>query len=56
MSVITISAINADTAGYVRHSAVHPEMPAEAQRRVGEAVAHGLPIDGRVNPCVTTST
>ena len=49
MSVVTVSAINADIGGYVGHSAVHPDLLAEAQRRVGDAVAQGLLIDGSVN-------
>ena len=51
MSVVTISAIKADVGGYVGHSAVHPELLAEAQRRVREAVGDGLLIDGAVNAC-----
>jgi fructose 1,6-bisphosphate aldolase/phosphatase len=51
VSVITVSAIKADTGGYVGHCAVHPEMLAEAQRRVGDAVGSGLLIDGSVNSC-----
>ena len=41
MSIVTISAIKADIGGYVGHSAVHPDLLAEAQRRVGDAVAKG---------------
>ena len=51
MSVMTVSAITADTGGYVGHCAVHPEMLAEAQRRVGDAAGSGLLIDGSVNSC-----
>jgi fructose 1,6-bisphosphate aldolase/phosphatase len=51
MSVVTISAIKADVGGYVGHSAVHPELLAEAERRVREAVGDGLLIDGAVNAC-----
>ena len=41
MSVVTISAIKADIGGYVGYSAVDPELPSKAERRVGEAVAAG---------------
>lgn len=51
MSIVTISAIKADIGGYVGHSAVHPGLLSQAQRRVGEAVAEGLLIDGAVNSC-----
>jgi fructose 1,6-bisphosphate aldolase/phosphatase len=51
MSVVTISAIKADVGGYVGHSAVHPELLAEADRRVREARSDGLLIDGSVNAC-----
>jgi fructose 1,6-bisphosphate aldolase/phosphatase len=51
MSVVTISAIKADVGGYVGHSAVHPELLAEADRRVREARGGGLLIDGSVNAC-----
>ena len=51
MSVVTISAIKADIGGYVGHSAVHPDLLAEAEARVREAVAEGLLIDGSVNSC-----
>jgi fructose 1,6-bisphosphate aldolase/phosphatase len=51
MSVVTISAIKADIGGYVGHSDVHPDLLAEAQRRVGAAVAKGLLIDASANAC-----
>ena len=51
MSVVTISAIKADVGGWVGHTAVHPEMLVEAERRVGGAVAEGLLLDGAVNAC-----
>jgi fructose 1,6-bisphosphate aldolase/phosphatase len=51
MSVVTISAIKADVGGFVGHSAVHPDMLAEAGRRVREALRDGLLIDGAVNAC-----
>ncbi|MGZ6618015.1 MAG: fructose-1,6-bisphosphate aldolase/phosphatase, partial [Solirubrobacteraceae bacterium] len=51
MSIVTISAIKADVGGYVGHSAVHPDLLSQAQRRVGEAVADGLLIDDAVNSC-----
>ncbi|MHB1834764.1 MAG: fructose-1,6-bisphosphate aldolase/phosphatase [Solirubrobacteraceae bacterium] len=51
MSVVTISAIKADIGGYVGHSAVHPDLITEAQRRVDGAVSEGLLIDASVNSC-----
>jgi fructose 1,6-bisphosphate aldolase/phosphatase len=51
MTKVTISAIKADVGGYVGHGDVHPDMLAEAQQRVGGAIASGLLIDGRVNRC-----
>ena len=51
MSVVTISVIKADVGGYVGHSAVHPELLGEAERRVREGVGDGLLIDGAVNAC-----
>ena len=51
MSVVTISAIKADVGGYVGHSAVHPRMLEEATRRVHEAIASGLLVDGAANAC-----
>jgi fructose 1,6-bisphosphate aldolase/phosphatase len=48
---VTISAIKADIGGYVGHSDVHPDLLAEAQRRVGAAVAKGLLIDASANAC-----
>ena len=51
MSVITISAIKADIGGYVGHSAIHPDLVAEAQRRVAGAIEQGLLIDAAANSC-----
>jgi fructose 1,6-bisphosphate aldolase/phosphatase len=51
MSAITISAIKADIGGYVGHSAIHPELLLESQRRVAAAIEQGLLIDGAVNSC-----
>ncbi len=48
--MVTLSVINADTGGYVGHCAVHPQMIAEARRRVADAVG-ALLIDGRVATC-----
>jgi hypothetical protein len=53
MTIVTISAIKADVGGFVGHSAVHPNLLSQAQRRGGEAVAEGLLIDGSVDSCVT---
>lgn len=51
MSVVTISAIKADVGGFVGHSSVHPALLAEGERRVGEAIAQGLVLDGNVSSC-----
>ncbi len=51
MSAITISAIKADVGGFVGHSAIHPELAAEATRQVTLAIEHGLLVDGTVNAC-----
>jgi fructose 1,6-bisphosphate aldolase/phosphatase len=51
VSVVTISAIKADVGGWVGHSAVHPELLVEAERRVRGAVGEGLLLDGAVNAC-----
>ena len=51
MSKITISAIKADVGGYVGHGDVHPDMLAEAQSRIQEAIAKGVLIDGKVGAC-----
>jgi len=51
MSKVTISAIKADVGGYVGHGDVHPDMLAEAQSRVQEAIAKGVLIDGKVGAC-----
>jgi fructose 1,6-bisphosphate aldolase/phosphatase len=51
MSKVTISAIKADVGGYVGHGDVHPDMLAETEARLREAIADGLVSDGRVNHC-----
>lgn len=51
MSVVTISAIKADVGGFVGHSAVHPELLAEARVHVRDAIRAGLLIDGTVHAC-----
>ena len=51
MSKVTISAIKADVGGYVGHGDVHPEMLAETQRMLRDAIDDGLVSDGRVNHC-----
>jgi fructose 1,6-bisphosphate aldolase/phosphatase len=51
MSRVTISAIKADVGGYVGHGDVHPDMLAEAQSRVQEAISKGVVIDGKVGRC-----
>ena len=58
MSVVTISAIKADVGGYVGHSAVHPELLAEARApRARGGRATGCCIDGGGRtPAATTST
>ena len=48
--MVTISVIKADTGGYVGHSSVHPDMMAEAIRRVDEERGQLL-IDGHVASC-----
>jgi len=48
--MVTLSVIKADTGGYVGHCAVHPEMIAEARRRVADAVGDLL-LDGQVATC-----
>src|SRR3989304_5005690 len=49
MGKVPISAIKADVGGYVGHSAVHPDMLAEAESRVREGIGSGLLIDGKVS-------
>ncbi len=49
--MITLSIIKADTGGFVGHSAVHPNMMAEARREIDRATASGLLIDGQVASC-----
>jgi fructose 1,6-bisphosphate aldolase/phosphatase len=51
MTKVTVSAIKADVGGYVGHGDIHPELVAEADRRVREAIAGELLIDGRVGAC-----
>jgi fructose 1,6-bisphosphate aldolase/phosphatase len=51
MAKLTVSAIKADVGGYVGHGDVHPDLIAEAVRRVREAIAGELLIDGRVAAC-----
>lgn len=48
--MVTLSVIKADTGGFVGHSAVHPDMLAEATRRV-EAERGQLLLDGQVASC-----
>ncbi|MCX9191323.1 fructose 1,6-bisphosphatase [Carbonactinospora thermoautotrophica] len=49
--MLTLSIVKADTGGYVGHSAVHPDMVAEAQRAVDRAIQNGLLIDAQVVTC-----
>lgn len=51
MNTVTISAIKADVGGYVGHCDVHPELLSEAARRMREAIADELLLDGRVGSC-----
>ena len=51
MGKVTISAIKADVGGFVGHSAVHPDMLAEAESHVREGIGSGLLIDGKVGAC-----
>ncbi len=51
MNKVTISAIKADVGGYVGHGDVHPDMLAEAESRVQEAISSGTLIDGKVGQC-----
>ena len=51
MGRVTVSAIKADVGGYVGHGDVHPDLVEEARRRVREAVAGELLIDGSVGAC-----
>lgn len=50
MSEVTISAIKADIGGYVGHGAVHPDLLSAAERRVRDAVADELLVDGPRRP------
>jgi fructose 1,6-bisphosphate aldolase/phosphatase len=47
----TLSIIKADTGGFVGHSAVHPDMLAEASRAIHRAIQSELIIDGQVASC-----
>jgi fructose 1,6-bisphosphate aldolase/phosphatase len=49
MKWITLSVIKADTGGFVGHSAVHPDMLAEAADAVRDARGTGLIADGHVS-------
>ncbi|MFF5211108.1 fructose-1,6-bisphosphate aldolase/phosphatase [Streptosporangium sp. NPDC000396] len=49
--MITLSIIKADTGGFVGHSAVHPDMMAEARREIDRATTSGLLVDGHVASC-----
>lgn len=49
--MITLSIIKADTGGFVGHTAVHPDMIAEARDRVERMVDSELLIDGHVACC-----
>lgn len=49
--MVTLSVIKADTGGFVGHSAVHPDMMAEARREIERAKDSGLLIDGVVASC-----
>ena len=51
MAAVTVSAIKADVGGYVGHGDVHPDMLAEAESRVREAIGAELLIDARVGAC-----
>jgi fructose 1,6-bisphosphate aldolase/phosphatase len=42
--VVTISAIIADTGGYVGHSVIHPDLAVEAKRRVATAIEEPAPV------------
>jgi fructose 1,6-bisphosphate aldolase/phosphatase len=48
MSMTTLSVIKADVGGYVGHVAVHPDLIAEAERRLSDAHDAGLLSDYRV--------
>lgn len=48
--MVTLSIIKADTGGFVGHSAVHPSMVEEAQRRIDDAKGELL-IDGHAAYC-----
>jgi fructose 1,6-bisphosphate aldolase/phosphatase len=51
VTVTTLSIIKADTGGFVGHSAVHPDMMAEAHREVARAIESELLVDGQVASC-----
>ena len=48
---ITLSVIKADVGGYVGHSAMHPDLLAEARRRLEAAQKQGLIVDFHVTSC-----
>jgi len=48
---ITLSVIKADVGGYVGHSAMHPELIAEAEHWLGEAKSQGTLVDFHVTAC-----
>ncbi|HSL16052.1 MAG TPA: fructose-1,6-bisphosphate aldolase/phosphatase [Actinomycetota bacterium] len=48
--MVTLSVIKADTGGFVGHTAVHPQMVAEAEKALAGA-ADGLLLDGQVAWC-----
>jgi fructose 1,6-bisphosphate aldolase/phosphatase len=49
--MLTFSIIKADTGGFVGHTAVHPDMMAEARRQMRNAIDGGMLIDGHVESC-----
>jgi fructose 1,6-bisphosphate aldolase/phosphatase len=51
VAMTTLSIIKADTGGFVGHSAVHPDMLAEASRAIQRAIESELIIDGQVASC-----
>ena len=52
--MITLSIIKADTGGFVGHSAVHPDMLAEASRAIQRAIQSGYSSMGRSPAAETT--
>lgn len=49
--MLTLSTIKADIGGYVGHSAMHPDLMAEARRHLDKAKSDGLLIDFDVRSC-----